>query len=233
MPCNQLPIYICKLGCQVTVVRSDGFCFLHAVGMVLYMDHEEMVTLDTMESSILDHLASNVNYYKLFHTGHVLKDIQRYFKLGAYCENVLDLIVVAMARALNLNLTIYQKGLKGNIQILKHTTDAIAKETHLKLTHEPSNVANIHYEAILLFDKPTESHTEEEVTIESPCPSTFEQARSLHDADDVIDLTDDSEMTTSQQSDSLQYKTSNNELQFPTHLLLRQQQNGWMTCHMI
>ena len=33
-----------------------------------------MVALDNMESSILDHMASNVNYYKLFHMGHVLKD---------------------------------------------------------------------------------------------------------------------------------------------------------------
>ena len=79
-----------------------------------------------MESTILDHLASNVNYYKLFHTGHALKDAQRYFKFGMHCENVLNLIVIATARALKLNLAIYQKGLKGNIQILKHTTDATA-----------------------------------------------------------------------------------------------------------
>ena len=95
MPWDQLPPYVCKLGHQVTVVRSSGFCFLHAVGMVLYMDHDEVVTLDTMGSSILDHLVCNVNYYKLFHTGHVLKNAQRCFKFGMYCENVLNLIVVA------------------------------------------------------------------------------------------------------------------------------------------
>ena len=203
------------------MVRSNGFCFLHAVGMVLYMDHDEMVTLDTMESNILDHMASTVNYYKLFHTGHVLKDTQRYFKFGMHCENVLNLIVDAMARAQNLNLTIYQKGPKGNIQILKHTTDATAKEALLKFTCDPSNVANDHYEAILLLDKPTENHTEEEVTIGSLHPSTFEQVRNLHDADDDIDLTDDSEMTTSQQSDSLQKETSNNELQFPMNVFVK------------
>ena len=57
--------------------------------------------------------------------------------------------------------------------------------------------------------------------MESPHPSTLEQPISLDDADDVIDLTDDSEMTTSQQSDSLQNNTSNNELQFPTHLFVK------------
>ena len=85
----------------------------------------------------------------------------------------------------------------------------------------PSNVANNHYEAILLLDEPTPRHTDEEVTIESPCPSTLEQPICLDDADDVIDLTDDSEMTTSEQSDSLQNNTSDNELQFPMHLFLK------------
>ena len=136
-----------------------------------------------------------------------------------YCDNVLDLIVVTTARALKLSLTIYQKGLKGNIQILEHTTHATAKEAHLKFTGDPSNMNNNHYEAILLLYKTTESHTEEEVTIESSHPSTLEQATSLDNADDVIDLTDDSEMITSQQSTHFK-NTSNNELQFPTHLFV-------------
>ena len=82
-------------------------------------------------------------------------------------------------------------------------------------------MANNHYEAILLLDKPTESHTEEEVTIESPHPGTFEQARGLDDADGVIDLSDDSKMAISQQLESLQNNSSNNELQFPIHLSVK------------
>ena len=160
---------------------------------------------------------ATVKYYKLFHTGVVLKDAERYFKFGMYCDNVLSLIVVATARALKLNLKIYQKRPKGNVQILEYTTHATAKEAHLKFICDPSNVANNHYEAILLLNKPTESHTEEKVTIGSPHPTTLEQPISLHDADDVIDLTDDYKMTTSQQSDSLQNNTSSNELQYPTH----------------
>ena len=55
-------------------------------------------------------MAANVNYYKQVHAGNVLKDMKRYFKFGTYCDSVVDLIVVAMARALNMNLKIYQKG---------------------------------------------------------------------------------------------------------------------------
>ena len=150
----------------------------------------------------------------------VLKDAERYFKFGMFCDNVLNVIVVATARALKLNLTIYQKGPKGNIQILKHTPHAICKEIHLKFTHDFHNVANNHYEAILLLNKPTERNTEQEVSIESPCPSTFEQPISLYDAHNVIDLRDDSEMTTIQLPDSVQNNTSNNKLHFLTHLFV-------------
>ena len=73
------------------------------------MDHDEEMTLGKLQSSILDHMAANVNYYKQFHTGNVLKDMKRYFKFGTYCNSIVDLTVVAMARALNMNLKIYQK----------------------------------------------------------------------------------------------------------------------------
>ena len=155
--------------------------------MILGMDHDEVITLDKMQSSILDHMAANVNYCKQFHTGHILKDMKRYLKFGTCCDNVLDVIVIATARALNFNLIIYQKGPKGNIQILKHITHATANEAHLKFMCDPSNVAHNHYEAMLLLDEPTQRHTEEEVTIESPPPSTFDHARSQDEADDVID----------------------------------------------
>ena len=108
------------------------------------MDYDGDMTLGKLQSSILDHMAANVNYYKQFHTGNVLKDVKRYFKFGTYCDSVVDLIVVAMARALNMNLKIYQKGQTGNIQILKHITHVTAKEAHLKFTCNPSNVANNH-----------------------------------------------------------------------------------------
>ena len=112
-----------------------------------------------------------------------------------------------------MSLKIYQKGPIGNIRILEHIMHATAKEAHLKFTCDPSNVANNHYEAILLFDEPTQKHTDEEVTIESPI--------CLDDAYDMIDSIDDSEMTTSVQSDSLQNNTSDNELQFPMDSFLK------------
>ena len=216
MPWDQLGLYVYNLTCQVTTVRADWFCFLHAVDMALYMDHDKVAPFNNMEGIILGHLVANVNYYKLFHVGDVLEDAERYLEFRMYCDNVLSVIIVATARALKLNLTICQKGPKGKVQILEHTTHAVGKEVHLKFTCDLNNL----YEAILLLNKPTERNTKQEVTIECPYPSTFEQPISLDDADDVIDLTDDSEMTAIQLPDFVQYNTSDNELQFPTHLFV-------------
>ena len=141
--------------------------------------------------------------------------MKRYFKFGTYCDSIVDLIVVAMARALNMNLKNIPARTSGNIQILEHITNATGKEIHLKFTQDHTNVANNHYVAILLLDEPTPRHTDEEVTIESPCPSAIKQSIWLDDAD-VIDLTDDSEMTTSEQPESPHSNTSD-ELQFPMH----------------
>ena len=193
--------------------------FLHAVCMTVCMGYDEEMTLGKLQITILDHMTANVNYYKQFHTGNVLKDMKRYFKFGTYCDSVVDLIV-AMARAPDMNLQIYQKGPTGSIQILKHIAHATAKETHLKFTCDPNNVANNHYEAILLIDEPTLRHADEEVPIESPCPSTVKQPICLDDADDVIDFTDDCEMTIYEQPESLQNNTSDSELQFPVTYLL-------------
>ena len=117
-----------------------------------------------------------------------------------------------------MNLKIYQQGTLGNIQILEHITNTTGKEIHLKFTRDHSNVAKNHYDAILPLEEPTLRHTDEEVTIESPCPSTIEWPICLDDAD-VIDLTDDSEMTTSKQPESPHSNTSD-ELQLPMHLFI-------------
>ena len=86
--------------------------------------------------------------------------MKRYFKFGTYCDSIVDLIVVAMARALNMHLRIYQKWPTGNIQILEYIRNAAAKEIHLKFTHDPNNVANNHYDSLLLLEEPTPRHTD-------------------------------------------------------------------------
>ena len=192
MPWDTLPEFIQKLRCEVIPIRDDGFCFLQAV----CMDHDEEMSVEKLQSSILNHMEANVDYYQQFHTGNVLKDVKRYFKLGTYCNSIVDIIVIAVARALNINLKIYQRGTSGNIQIQEHITNTTGKEIHLKFTHDNSNVAMNHYDCILLLEEPIPCHTDEQVTIESPPLAYTGQATCMDDAD-VIDLTEDCNSTAS------------------------------------
>ena len=212
---DKLPQFIYKLHHQVIPIRDDGFCFLQAV----CMDHDEDMTIGKLQSSILDHMEANVDYYQKFHTGNVSKDMKRYFKFGTYCNSVVYIIVIAVAIALNMNLKIYQKGTLGNIQIQVHITNATGKEIHLKFTHDNSNMAMNHYNCILLLEEPTPSYTDEQVTIESPCPSTISQPTCMDDAD-VIDLMEDCDITSSKHPET-PHNNTGDELQFPMHLFLK------------
>ena len=165
--------------------------------MAVCMDHDEEMSGEKLQSSILNHMEANVDYYQKLHTGNVLKDVKRYFKLGTYCDSIVDIVVIAVARALNINLKIYQRGTSGNIQIQEHITNTTGKEIHLKFTHDNSNVAMNHYDCILLLEEPIPCHSDEQVTIESPPPTTMGQATCMDDAD-VVDLMEDCDSTTSE-----------------------------------
>ena len=219
VPWDTLPEFIQKMRREVIPIRDDGFSFLQAVCMAVCMDQDEEMLVEKLQSSIFDHMKANVDYYQQFHTGNVLKDVKRYFKLGTYCNSVVDIIVIAAARALNMNLKIYQRGTSGNIQIQEHITNTTGKEIHLKFTHDNSNVAMNHYDCILLLEEPTLCHTDEQVTIESPSLTTTGQATCMDDAD-VIDLTEDSDSTASEHPE-MPHNNTGDDLQFPMHLFLK------------
>ena len=71
----------------------------------------------------------------------------------------------------------------------------------------------------MLFEKCAEICLEDKVTIECGSPGSF-QPILLHDADEVIDLADDSETIVIQQPAFVPYNNNNIELQFPTSLFV-------------
>ena len=83
MAWDQLDTYIYYIGHQLMPVRGDGFCFLNAIDMELYCDHNAVVTFDSLASTILGHLVANIRYYEWLHAVDVLKDADDYFKFGA------------------------------------------------------------------------------------------------------------------------------------------------------
>ena len=102
--------------------------------MVLYSDYNEIVALDSLASNILEHLVANVDYYKQFHTGGILQDSEGYIKFGNYCDNFINVIIIATAAALHMNVSIHQKGPHGNIKFIEQITYIRGREVYLKFT---------------------------------------------------------------------------------------------------
>ena len=105
MPWDQLGIHLFSHGNQALPVRGDSFCFLNAIDLVFYCDYE-VVMVDSLESSVQGHLVANVDYYKWFHIGDILQYAEGYFKFGNYCDSVINLIITATAKTLNMDLSI-------------------------------------------------------------------------------------------------------------------------------
>ena len=49
------------------------------------------------------------------------------------CDSILDVVVTATPKALHLNLSIYEKGPDGNIQVIEQIIDMRSREVHLRL----------------------------------------------------------------------------------------------------
>ena len=98
MPWDQLGIYMYSHSHQVMPVRGDGFRFLNVIGMVLYCDHNEVVSFSSLAINILGNLVANVHYYKWFHTGDILKDAEDHFKFGSYCDSIVNLINIVTTK---------------------------------------------------------------------------------------------------------------------------------------
>ena len=81
-----------------------------------------------MVNNILEHLTANVYYYKVFYTGDLILDVERYSKFGKYVHSIIHVIIIATAKALHVNLSIYQKGPDGNLNVIEQTTNKRGKE---------------------------------------------------------------------------------------------------------
>ena len=71
---------------------------------------DEVVKVGDMVSNILEHHAVNADYYKQFHTGDLLQDVEGYFKFGNYSDCIVNVIIIATVKALHMNCQSIRKG---------------------------------------------------------------------------------------------------------------------------
>ena len=123
----------------------DGFCFVHSLCDILLHDHNQLYSLQTLKYIILNEIYDNNATYKTFYHGsirEILHNAEQYIKNGVFCNDVVDLIVAAASKCLQLNLFIFQ-----NVHDKIHLVNQIS---HPPCTHDAFlKYANEHYEPIV------------------------------------------------------------------------------------
>ena len=90
-----------KHHCQIQTITSGGYCFLNAIELAKYSDHDEGLTVDEIVHIILVHLTANNDDYKGFHSSDILMEAEMYFKFGTYNKSDINIIIIATAYALD------------------------------------------------------------------------------------------------------------------------------------
>ena len=149
---------------------------------------EEYLTSEQMKIIILGHLRVHEEEYQKFHNSDLLKDAKSFFSTGNFNSNIVDVIVSCAARALNINLYIYQQSTTGKVQVLKSLTHPQSKDVHLKFTHNNLVPGANHYEPITFRKNSAWESYFGEMSIPNNSPSPAHSSNPDMDECEVLDL---------------------------------------------
>ena len=190
---------------EVTDIPGNGYCFLGSVVEVLRTNYGNIVTQEQLTQHIMKFLCLNYEKYTMYHTqgekdmeptivDMLLSDIIDFFANKNYNQNAVDVLMKIVADVLNIDLNIYQNN-RGQIQVLNFAGDNSTRTVNVKFTHDNSNTAMNHYDAITLISKSkcAKENTEGRSvpTFKKPFIKTKICQKNKSSCEQFIDLTDD------------------------------------------
>ena len=100
------------------LAEADGFYFLNAVSIGLYLDHVLPIDTDHIGDAILAEFMQNEEKYREFSSlQNLFQDLLNYTRHGVYSNDIVDVIIPATANVINNVLNIYLKHTNGNAVI--------------------------------------------------------------------------------------------------------------------
>ena len=101
-----------QLGKEISVIPSDGYCFLSSITKALARNCGVSVQCDSLANQVLDHMYEHGKYYASFHgdssTQSMLKQAEEFLLCGKYILNIADVCLAATANYLCMNLYIFE-----------------------------------------------------------------------------------------------------------------------------
>ena len=143
-------------GYEENVVKGNGFCILAAVQRALLFDHSYLSSIARIQERVLDHLIRRGDLYDGFHNGtaaSLVTEAANFYEDRNFNRRLVDILVLAVADALNLRIKIVRQSSDGNIQFLIMEGQNPQFEILLKFAshvdpRNPEYVGANHYNAI-------------------------------------------------------------------------------------
>ena len=130
---------------KLDYTEKDGYCFISSLRKCLLHDHSEMYSNDVIGRLITSEIFNNNQYYKRYYSGNLesmLRSLDNYIKYGVYSQQVVDIVVLAAAKCLSVNLCIYKKYGNNAILYMQPSNPPSTRDIYLWYNNE-------HYDAIV------------------------------------------------------------------------------------
>ena len=104
---------------KLDYTEKDGYCFISSLRKCLFHDHSEMYSNDVIGRLITSEIFNNNQYYNRYYSGNVegmLRSLDNYINNGVYSQQVVDIVVLAAAKCLSVNLCIYKNAVASSLQ---------------------------------------------------------------------------------------------------------------------
>ena len=148
--------YLDDSGYEVNRVRGNGFCILGAVARSLLFDHSYLASIGQIQERISQHLIRRPDLYEGFPGGTpeaLATEAANFFEDKNFNRDLVDMLLLAVADALQLRIKIIRESPCGHIQVLIIEGQNPQFLIHLRFgSHVPPNNPNYvganHYDAI-------------------------------------------------------------------------------------
>ena len=128
-----------------TIQKKMGIVSYSLLRKCLLHDHSEMYSNDVIGRLITSEIFNNNQYYKRYYSGNLesmLHSLNNYIKDGVYSQQVVDIVVLAAAKCLSVNLCIYKKYGDNAILYMQPSNPPSTRDIYLRYNNE-------HYDAIV------------------------------------------------------------------------------------
>ena len=142
---TKLPDHLDAYQYKVENTPKDGYCLISSMRMCLLCDHGEMHTNDVIAELITSEIYNNNQYYIRYYSGDIkemLRSLDMYITQGVYSHQIVDIVVLAAAKCLSVNLCIYKKYGDNAIFYMQPSNPPSAQDIYLWYNNE-------HYDAII------------------------------------------------------------------------------------